>query len=154
MSTETEMVKMTWTATCPPGTVWIQRPPIGLMALVLLAMFSASVGLAILLQVVFSGYAAPVELSEAERASPGLVVYTVPTAMTLRILSPEDFARKRPPNATAWASYGEAGCTIYIQSDWAIGLYPRSGEAWFVTPANANTLAHEIAHCVRGDWHR
>lgn len=45
-------------------------------------------------------------------------------------------------------------CQIIVPEGWYIDAEPARGRAWFAEPDNASTLAHELLHCIAGNWHR
>jgi hypothetical protein len=97
----------------------------------------------------------PQELSTQERAEAEVLTRTVPMDITLHALSHKAFnAAKMNPNAVAWTYYHKHPCEIVLEEGMTIVLGPnyRSG-GYFADDTDANTLAHEWGHCIRGAWH-
>ena len=107
----------------------------------------------------------PAELSDVEKSqSFPLTIRTIPKKMSLEILSADAWTRE--PNVAEAASRSNytrvtglaitngRPCTIQIPEGWEISIVPRDNVAWFQDTRNARTIAHEIAHCMVGDWHQ
>jgi len=45
-------------------------------------------------------------------------------------------------------------CVITMPDDFSIRFLPDKGYAIFKDPLDSDTLAHEILHCLYGDWHK
>lgn len=143
---------VTYSRTGPPGVVWIKRPPavyVGIWA-VLLLMIGFLFG-----AVVFGpGDSTAKELTEEQKATPILTQQLWPATITLRVVSEQQFAAERgDPRIIAFTRATLAPCVITIPDTWKIIFMSRDRVADFVDPTNGKTLAHEILHCYRGNWH-
>lgn len=100
---------------------------------------------------------AAVELTPAERESGLLLVSTVPIEIRLRILPRQAFTRDPVAVAgyktLAFSVSSRTPCEIAIPEGWEIMVWPSKGKAEWLSPSDGDTLAHEIAHCLRGRWH-
>lgn len=101
----------------------------------------------------------PVPLSADERSQDYLWQTTTPMDIRLRIVSKAEFQDKDPlrsytkGEAAAFTRIDQVPCTIYIPEGWRILARSRSGIAIWGDEEDADTLAHEILHCMRGAWH-
>lgn len=99
----------------------------------------------------------PVPLSNAEKSGWHNQRLT-PMEIRLVIRSAENFKADARAiakgNIEAYALPYDSPCSIFIPDDWVIqfnAAHARSGN--FTRADNSNTLAHEILHCIRGQWH-
>lgn len=102
---------------------------------------------------------APVELTDAERTYFWVDVEVPAMDVELRTLSPERWAEVRKvleaPLLLGYASppQEERPCRIVVPAGWRLRAYPKLGRAEWADLRNAETLAHELIHCIRGRWH-
>lgn len=105
---------------------------------------------------------APIELTEFERNQKWIVRQTTPRVMILEIMAKEKFNALGNVVRADAAGYGTKAftklygrpCHIVIPEGWDYVVLPALGRASWSSPDNERTLAHEIAHCLIGDWHR
>lgn len=154
--TDDGLVEMTWTARCKPDTVWVVKPPLFpfILAAIVFMICGGVIGAALRDSIRWSDYAQPIELSETERSYREAIVETNPNVMILRIVDGAKFDEIKPtPNTIAFASISTFPCEITIPAGYKIRFAPKEKTARFENQENANTVAHEILHCLRGSWH-
>ncbi len=78
---------------------------------------------------------------------------TVPGFITVEIVTPDNFRALFGEYTVAAAFFEENPCRIMLQSGMQIEGYSLSARADFVDKDNADTIAHELLHCLRGRWH-
>jgi hypothetical protein len=73
----------------------------------------------------------------------------------VRFASPEEINRVSP-GARAYASYhpDSGPCTITLPIGMPIRFGQEGARAMFVMTRDADTVAHELLHCLRGKWHK
>ncbi len=73
----------------------------------------------------------------------------------LRIASPEDFAlgAKSKLLVRAFAYDKLRPCRVVIPVGWEVWALPSQGRAGWVNEHDGDTVAHELLHCLRGNWH-
>ena len=102
--------------------------------------------------------------SEPIKYVPGEKLFSAslkPMTVELTILSHDEFLKRRPKFATGWAYIGtkNSRCRIFLSENSGnltgsllgannYGLYPASAD-----PNLAHILAHELLHCMVGEWH-
>lgn len=149
---------MARTAT-PPTVEFSLREYIGLMIGVLMV----GIGIGVAGQELATlAHNPPVrELSVLERQQPWLRERIPPMTATLRFLPRSQFdAIKKRPDTVAFSEYLESGgfCRLTLPVDASeIEVDPQGegivGDAEFTNPTIASKIAHELMHCIRGDWH-
>ena len=97
--------------------------------------------------------AAVAPLTADERKTDFVVQATVPTTITLRFVSREQFDRERPPDAAGFSVISAARCTITFPAGAGIIAVPSQRQARWLDRWDGDALAHEILHCLRGAWH-
>jgi hypothetical protein len=99
-------------------------------------------------------------ISQDERFSHVVERRTVASVMTVRFVSPEELQRRGQmvelPNAQVGGMadlHRNRPCEIFLPTGMGITLYPRTGQARWLSAEHARVVAHEIAHCMFGSWH-
>ena len=95
----------------------------------------------------------PKELTDSERASSYVLVRTFPMSIKLTIVPGEDIERYRGRNVYAFSTPFKTPCEIVMPAGQEIVLRPADGGAIWLSKWVSDTWAHEIAHCMRGNWH-
>ena len=103
----------------------------------------------------------PIPLTSIERASPIIRQVTVPMTVRLRILPRWEWEQKHPEKdgivTLAVARYYDDGhtlCTIEMPDGDMIVAWPAAATAmWGGNREAGDRIAHELLHCIRGDWH-
>lgn len=95
----------------------------------------------------------PPELSEAERAAWQLIVPMPQVSMTISFVSDREFGEK--PDTAGYTMLGSRPCEFRFRaSEWSIVSEPETGYAIFRhPPVDGDPIAHEVLHCLRGNWH-
>ena len=97
----------------------------------------------------------PPELTPEERAQESVLIPTAPTEIRLLIQSEEDFDSSGGEDHRADVAFTRFKpiCEIHLRAGMILMIWPATAGARFLNNYDANTLAHELGHCVRGWWH-
>lgn len=97
----------------------------------------------------------PVEITAGERMSEIFIRPLPPMDILVHVLGKEDFDREKPHvNTAAFTNPYVRPCEIYLKAGMLIVATAgeqRSGE--FADRRDAHYVAHEIMHCIAGEWH-
>jgi hypothetical protein len=98
------------------------------------------------------------ELTEVEQRSH--LVYTEPTGeITVIFMPPDEIKRRHKNNTRAYSTLrfdGVGSCKIYLPISMPIMFWNDMGQrpdAAFLNEDDARTVAHELLHCLRWNWH-
>lgn len=95
------------------------------------------------------------ELTAYERKQPMLQQAIPPMTFEVTILSHAEFAVKRSSEYVyAFTRMAENPCHIYLEEGKLIDFNPSDqGSARWDDQMDADTSAHELLHCIDGQWH-
>jgi hypothetical protein len=94
---------------------------------------------------------APLTVAEWQR---GFVAETTEMTIIVRFEEPLTIKKeRRNPNVVAYARIDRQPCEVILPTHIRILVSPRERRANFADPEDAETVSHEIAHCLRGAWH-
>lgn len=89
----------------------------------------------------------------AERVDGVTQQATVPTTMELLFESTADVRADCGPSVRACTRPLRRPCQIILPVDMPIAGFYGAQRAQFLVPDDAETVAHEILHCLVADWH-
>jgi hypothetical protein len=97
-----------------------------------------------------------VEFTDKEKQIPLLYQQFPAMSMIIRTVDPEEFSKKYGDDIAGVSYFGTGTgniCIIEIPSDFTIVASPIRGFANFVKKEIPIDIAHEMLHCIRGNWH-
>jgi|ERR1019366_145842 hypothetical protein len=95
-----------------------------------------------------------VEFTDKEKQMPLLYQPFPAMSMIIRTVDPKEFSKKYGDDIAGVSYFGTGNtCIIEIPSDFTIVASPIRGFANFVKKEIPIDIAHEMLHCIRGNWH-
>ena len=91
-------------------------------------------------------------MSAKERET-GVVLTEATNVIEVRFESPAEILERMPGTLAVTVVPSSGPCRVYLPTGMPIAFDPAQKRADWLMRNDANTVAHEFLHCLRGGWH-